>query len=82
MATGAKEALPTLGGTKFKTRKRDEKVKLDVASFSDQLIAGLNESGGNLEEARKFLDGAGSQLDYRCVCVCVCGCVGGWGGRG
>ena len=61
----SKEAKPTLGGTKFKTRKRDEKVKLDVASFSEQLIAGLKESGGNLEEVRKFLDGAGSQLDYR-----------------
>ena len=61
-----KEAKPTLGGTKFKTRKRDEKVKLDVTSFSEQLIAGLRESGGNLDEVRKFLDTAGSgQLDYR-----------------
>ena len=68
MASGTKEALPTLGGTKFKTRKRDEKVKLDVASFSEQVIAGLEQSTGSLEEARKFLDGAGSQLDYRYWC--------------
>jgi hypothetical protein len=68
-ATGGgstKEAKPTLGGTKFKTRKRDEKVKLDVTSFSEQLIAGLRESGENLDEVRRFLDGAcSSQLDYR-----------------
>ena len=61
----AKAAKPTLGGTKFKTRKRDEKVKLDVTSFSEQLISGLRESGGNLDEVRRYLDGAGSQLDYR-----------------
>ena len=60
-----KQAKPTLGGTKFKTRKRDEKVKLDVAAFSEQLVGGLSAGGGNLEEVRKFLDGAGSQLDYR-----------------
>lgn len=60
-----KEAKPTLGGTKFKTRKRDEKVKLDVTSFSEQLISGLKESGGNLDDVRQFLDRAGSQLDYR-----------------
>ena len=59
----AKAALPTLGGTKFKTRKRDEKVKLDVTSFSEQLITGLKESGGNLDDVRRFLDV--SQLDYR-----------------
>ena len=66
-ATGGstKEAKPTLGGTKFKTRKRDEKVKLDVTSFSEQLIGGLRESGGNLDEVRRFLDTAGNQLDYR-----------------
>ena len=66
MATVTKDAkapLPTLGGTKFKTRKRDEKVKLDVTSFSEQLITGLKESGGNLDDVRRFLDG--SQLDYR-----------------
>ena len=64
-ATATKEAKPTLGGTKFKTRKRDEKVKLDVTSFSEQLISGLRESGGNLDEVRRYLDTAGSQLDYR-----------------
>ena len=63
-STTTKEAKPTLGGTKFKTRKRDEKVKLDVTSFSEQLIAGLKESGGNLDDVRKYLDTAGS-LDYR-----------------
>ena len=67
-----KEAKPTLGGTKFKTRKRDEKVKLDVASFSELLIAGLRESGGNLDEVRRFLDTAGSgHLDYRSAAFSV-----------
>ena len=69
-SSSTKEAKPTLGGTKFKTRKRDEKVKLDVTSFSEQLISGLKESGGNLDDVRRYLDGAGSgqftpQLDYR-----------------
>ena len=65
MATVTKEVKPTLGGTKFKTRKRDEKVKLDVTSFAEQLIAGLKENCGTLDDVRRFLDSAGSQLDYR-----------------
>lgn len=36
MATG-KEQLPTLTGHKFKTRKRDEKVKYDSTAFSEQV---------------------------------------------
>ena len=63
--TSAKEAKPTLGGTKFKTRKRDEKVKLDVTAFSEQLVAGLRENSGNLDDVRKYLDTSGSLLDYR-----------------
>ena len=64
MASGGKE-LPTLTGQKFKTRKRDEKVKYDAASFCESVISGLNRSDGSLEEAYKYLDGAGSTLDYR-----------------
>ncbi len=65
MASGGGKELPTLTGQKFKTRKRDEKVKYDAASFCDSVVTGLNKSGGSLEEAYKFLDGAGSSLDYR-----------------
>ncbi len=65
MASGGKEQLPTLTGQKFKTRKRDEKVKYDAASFCDTVIAGLNKSGGSLDDAYKYLDVAGSSLDYR-----------------
>ena len=65
MATGTKEALPTLTGQKFKTRKRDEKVKYDAAAFCDQVITGLNATIGTIEEITRFLDQSGSTMDYR-----------------
>ena len=62
---GGKEQLPTLAGKRIKTRKRDEKVKHDPNAFAEQLIAGLNETDGNMEEIAKYLDTMGGQLDYR-----------------
>ncbi len=63
--TAAKEQLPTLAGKKIKTRKRDEKVKYDPTAFADQVIAGLNDTGGSMEEISKYLDTTGGQVDYR-----------------
>ena len=63
MATGKAE-LPTLAGKRVKTRKRDEKVKYDPKEFSEQLISSLNEAK-SLEEISKYLDKAGSEMDYR-----------------
>lgn len=56
---------PTLSGQRIKTRKRDEKEKYDPTGFRDSIFQGLNESGSDLELASKFLDSAGSKLDYR-----------------
>ena len=61
----ATKERPTLAGEKFKTRKRDEKTKFDPTSFAEQLITGINETDGSLEEIAKYLDQTGSQLDYR-----------------
>ncbi len=58
---------PTLAGEKFKTRKRDERTKFDPTSFAEQLITGINETDGSIEEIAKYLDQAGSLLDYRYV---------------
>ena len=67
MASQAGKAeLPTLGGTRIKTRKRDEKVKYDPTTFCEQVILGLNATGGGLEEVSKYLDQGGDQLNYRC----------------
>lgn len=63
--TATKEQLPTLAGKKIKTRKRDEKVKYDPTAFADQVIAGLNETDGSMEEIAKYLDATGGQIDYR-----------------
>ena len=60
-----KEQLPTLAGKRIKTRKRDEKVKHDPNAFAEQLIMGLNETDGSLEEIAKYLDTMGGQMDYR-----------------
>ena len=60
-----KEQLPTLAGKRIKTRKRDEKVKHDPYAFSEQLIKGLNELDGNMEDIAKYLDTMGGQMDYR-----------------
>lgn len=65
MAAPTKEQLPTLAGKKIKTRKRDEKVKYDPTSFAEQVIAGLNETDGTMEEIGKYLDSSGAQMDYR-----------------
>ena len=63
--TTTKEQLPTLAGKKIKTRKRDEKVKYDPNSFAEQLITGMNETDGSMEEIAKYLDASGAQMDYR-----------------
>lgn len=60
-----KAEKPTLSGTRLKTRKRDEKEKYDPNSFRDAIIQGLNETDGDLEKVSKFLDVAGSRLNYR-----------------
>ena len=63
--TTTKEQLPTLAGKKIKTRKRDEKIKYDPNAFADQVISGLNETDGSMEEIAKYLDTTGGQMDYR-----------------
>lgn len=60
-----KTEKPTLSGQRIKTRKRDEKEKYDPASFRDAVLQGLNDTGSDLEQVSKFLDVAGSKLDYR-----------------
>lgn len=60
-----KAQKPVLTGQRIKTRKRDEKEKYDPSGFRDSVVQGLNEAGTDLEAASKFLDKAGSLLDYR-----------------
>lgn len=43
----------------------DEKEKYDPNGFRDALVQGLERAGGDLDAAYKFLDAAGSKLDYR-----------------
>lgn len=43
----------------------DEKEKYDPTGFRDSILQGLNEAGTDLEQVSKFLDGAGSKLNYR-----------------
>jgi hypothetical protein len=43
----------------------DEKEKYDPAGFRDAVLLGLNKAGTDLEAVSKFLDTAGSKLDYR-----------------
>lgn len=43
----------------------DEKEKYDPAGFRDAVLVGLNKAGNDLEAIYKFLDTAGSKLDYR-----------------
>lgn len=45
--------------------KTDEKEKYDPAGFRDSVLAGLAEAGDDPESIYKFLDTAGSKLDYR-----------------
>ncbi|GLH01790.1 hypothetical protein R5R35_002839 [Gryllus longicercus] len=56
---------PVLSGQRIKTRKRDEREKYDPVGFRDNVFQGLNEAGCDLEGVSKFLDAAGSKLDYR-----------------
>ncbi|VVC88205.1 protein krasavietz [Leptidea sinapis] len=56
---------PVLSGQRIKTRKRDEKEKYDPNGFRDALVQGLERAAGDLDAAYKFLDAAGSKLDYR-----------------
>lgn len=60
-----KTEKPTLSGQRIKTRKRDEKEKYDPTGFRDSVLAGLAEAGEDPESIYKFLDTAGSKLDYR-----------------
>ncbi|XP_047000470.1 protein krasavietz [Schistocerca americana] len=60
-----KTEKPVLSGQRIKTRKRDEKEKYDPAGFRDAILQGLNKAGTDLEAVSKFLDTAGSKLDYR-----------------
>jgi len=56
---------PVLSGQRIKTRKRDEKEKYDPTGFRDSIIQGLDKAGTDLDAISKFLDSAGSKLDYR-----------------
>ncbi|KAK7864655.1 hypothetical protein R5R35_012424 [Gryllus longicercus] len=60
-----KAEKPVLSGQRIKTRKRDEKEKYDPTGFRDTVLQGLNKAGSDLEAVSKFLDTAGSKLDYR-----------------
>uniref|UniRef100_R4FQC6 Putative translation factor n=2 Tax=Rhodnius prolixus TaxID=13249 RepID=R4FQC6_RHOPR len=46
-------------------QKRDEKEKYDPSGFRDSILVGLDKAGPDLEAVSKFLDTAGSKLDYR-----------------
>ncbi|XP_011643409.1 protein krasavietz [Pogonomyrmex barbatus] len=56
---------PILSGQRIKTRKRDEREKYDPTGFRDAVLLGLEKAGNDLEAISKFLDAAGSKLDYR-----------------
>jgi hypothetical protein len=62
---------PVLQGQRIKTRKRDEKEKYDPSAFRDAIIQGFNDAKDpneecyDLDQVSKFLDSAGSKLDYR-----------------
>jgi hypothetical protein len=43
----------------------DEKEKYDPVGFRDSVLAGFAEAGDDLESIYKYLDAAGSKLDYR-----------------
>jgi hypothetical protein len=49
----------------FYPRLSDEKEKYDPAGFRDAVLQGLNKAGTDLEAVSKFLDTAGSKLNYR-----------------
>ncbi|KAI0233970.1 Basic leucine zipper and W2 domain-containing protein 1 [Lamellibrachia satsuma] len=56
---------PTLSGQRIKTRKRDEKEKYDPNTFRDAILQGLTEAGTDLDQVSRYLDSAGSKLNYR-----------------
>ncbi|KAK0162422.1 hypothetical protein PV327_006199 [Microctonus hyperodae] len=56
---------PVLSGQRIKTRKRDEKEKYDPTGFRDAILLGLEKAGNDLDAISKYLDTAGSKLDYR-----------------
>jgi len=60
-----KAEKPTLQGQRIKTRKRDEKAKYDPVGFRDAILQGLLETGSDLEAVNKYLDSAGSKLNYK-----------------
>ena len=60
-----KTEKPVLSGQRIKTRKRDEKEKYDPQGFRDSVLQGLDKAGTDLEAVSKYLDTAGSKLDYR-----------------
>lgn len=43
----------------------DEREKYDPTGFRDAVLLGLEKAGNDLEAISKFLDAAGSKLDYR-----------------
>lgn len=43
----------------------DEKEKYDPAGFRDYIVIGLNAAGSDVDAIWKFLDSAGSKVDYR-----------------
>lgn len=43
----------------------DEKEKYDPAGFRDYIVVGLNSAGSDVDAIWKFLDFAGSKVDYR-----------------
>ena len=62
----------------------DEKEKYDPSAFRDALLQGFKEADGNLDQVSKFLDSAGSKLDYRRYAETLCdvlfagGILGNW----
>lgn len=60
-----KDAKPVIAGQRLKSRKRDQKEKYEPNVFRDEIVEGLNAAGDDFEAAFKFLDAAGSRLNYR-----------------
>lgn len=54
-----------MGKCFFLSHLSDEKEKYDPAGFRDAVLQGLNKAGTDLEAVSKFLDTAGSKLNYR-----------------
>uniref|UniRef100_A0A8C0UDB3 5MP1/2-like HEAT domain-containing protein n=1 Tax=Cyanistes caeruleus TaxID=156563 RepID=A0A8C0UDB3_CYACU len=60
----SREQKPAARGC-IKARTSYEKEKFEPTVFRDTIVQGLNEAGNDLEAIAKFLDAAGSRLDYR-----------------